>query len=381
MLSMKKTCLLLFSIFISLSFLPSPSPAIAGAYGSPKKGVGGEYSAATSGIKVSWFYNWQFYNENFFRQGIQFIPMARVGRSESANCQGPWKYPDFSHYQDLIRNTARNHPGSYWLVGNEPEIGDQDNIQPECAFARYKAAMAFIRSQDPTAKFIVGGFHLNPTRTSVGDHAPALLPLKNEPGFKGWHVHIYLDSREEVAVSAAKFNLMLNGVLELMRAADAQGELWISEFLECYWGGRSDLNAANIASLMRLIVPSLENNSQVTRYAWFVFSEPQNRSWPFALVDNQGHLKSLGQTYGELATTDNPPYPGGKTILSGWNFLADFFFSLANLPHWCWGAVQAIGGWWQSYILGYSTSNSTTNQVIPTYLKSSQKVNLPYNWN
>lgn len=372
--SMKKTCLTLFSIFISLYLLPPVFPALAGAYGSPKKGVGGEYNLAASAIKVSWFYNWQHYSETSFKQGVQFIPMARVGRSASANCGGPWKYPDFSQYQDLIRNTARNHPGSYWLIGNEPEIGDQDNIQPECAYARYKAAMDFIRSQDTNAKFIIGGFHLNPTRTAIGDYAPALLPLKNEPGFKGWHVHIYLDSREDVAISTAKFNLILNGVLELMRAGNAQGELWITEFLECYWGGRSDLNPANINSLMQTIVPALESNPKVTRYAWFLHSDPAGRSWPFTLVDSHGQLKPLGETYAQLATTDELPYQG--VVRPGWNLLSDFVFlfgSPAGLPQQCFSAVEKIGSWWQGYILGYTYNNNVS--VASPYLKCHQGTN------
>jgi len=368
---MKKSCLFLLS-FTLLATFSFPQVIYAGAYGSPKKGVGGEYSSNGAALRVSWFYNWQHYSENFFNQGVQFVPMARVGRSESANCRGPWQYPDFSHYQDLIRNTARNHPGSYWLIGNEPEISDQDNIQPECAFARYKAAMDFIRGHDPSAKFIVGGFHLNPTRTSIGDHAPALLPLKNEPGFKGWHVHIYLDSRKATVLSVAEFNLMLNGVLELMRAANAQGELWISEFLECYWGGRSDLNAANIASLMRLIVPTLENNSQVTRYAWFLYSDPAGRSWPFTLVNSQGQLKPLGETYAQLATTDEPPYQ--EKTRPGWNFLSDFAFLFGSLPQQCFSAVEEIAGWWRSYIRDYTYTNN--DSVASPHLKCCQSTNI-----
>jgi|GEM_PF-4082806 len=372
---MRKLLLIFFGNLLLL--ITSSSPTLAGQYGSPKKGVGGEYSAATSATKVSWFYNWQHYSENSFKQGVRFVPMARVGKSESANCTGPWKYPDFSHYQNLVRNTARNHPGSYWLIGNEPSLGDQDAIQLECALSRYKAAIDFIRQEDPKAQFIVGGFHLNPNRPQVNDFGPALLPLKNEAGFAGWHIHIYVDSQKDVASSVSDFQNILNHFINWLQTNNAGDELWVTEFLECFWGGNRTLNEANIKLLMQQIVPLLEDNRSVTRYAWYLHSDPAGQSWPFALFSHQSQLKSLGQTYSELATTDTPPNPvptPSKTYWSGWNAIGKDFGQARGLPSPSLSLSRLLGGLWQTFVKGFGGINFALAEGETYHLKAWAKV-------
>lgn len=298
----------LLAVLFVLEFLFSPKPVAAEDLPSLKKGVGGDYTKHLhSEIKVSWFYNWQHFL-GVFGQEARFVPMIRVGRSESSDCSGPWRDPDFSHFTEEISELLRYHRGLYWLVGNEPEIGDQDNIQKECALKRYREAMAFVRERDQTAKFIVGGFHLNPTRPRVGEHAEALVPLKNEPGFAGWHVHLYLDSQKDLGASLTNFRQMLDGFASWVGQRGVGGELWITEFLESNWGGSREHNLNNITQLMRLIVPALETDPRVTRYAWFSLRDPQpGLNQRFTLFDNPGLIKGLGRQYASLGLGSHCP--------------------------------------------------------------------------
>ncbi len=49
------------------------------------------------------------------------------------------------------------NPGSYWLVGNEPDVRWQDNVTPQRYAEIYHEVYTFIKERDPTAKLVIGG--------------------------------------------------------------------------------------------------------------------------------------------------------------------------------------------------------------------------------
>jgi hypothetical protein len=49
------------------------------------------------------------------------------------------------------------NPGSYWLVGNEPDVRWQDNVTPQRYAEIYHEVYSFIKERDPESKLVIGG--------------------------------------------------------------------------------------------------------------------------------------------------------------------------------------------------------------------------------
>ncbi len=56
-----------------------------------------------------------------------------------------------------IERTARARPGSFWLVGNEPDVVEQDNVTPERYAELFHEAYHWIKGVDPTARIAIAG--------------------------------------------------------------------------------------------------------------------------------------------------------------------------------------------------------------------------------
>jgi hypothetical protein len=55
-----------------------------------------------------------------------------------------------------LRDAAAAVPGSYWAIGNEPNVPGQDNLAPRDYAFRFKNISDEIKAGDPTAKIIAG---------------------------------------------------------------------------------------------------------------------------------------------------------------------------------------------------------------------------------
>ncbi|HSH01775.1 MAG TPA: hypothetical protein VLL52_04590 [Anaerolineae bacterium] len=90
-------------------------------------------------------------------------------------------------------------PGSYWIIGNEPDVRWQDNTTPETYAHIYHEAYTFIKQHDPTAQVVIGGVSQStPLRRQYLDividtyeaHYGAPMPVDV------WNVHAFV-LREE----------------------------------------------------------------------------------------------------------------------------------------------------------------------------------------
>ncbi len=76
---------------------------------------------------------------------IQYIPMVRLLRGQPR--------------KDLALSThfATAHPGSLWLIGNEPDVVWQDNSTPEEYAAGYHTVYSALKAADPTSRIAIAG--------------------------------------------------------------------------------------------------------------------------------------------------------------------------------------------------------------------------------
>jgi len=328
------------SVVIIRGIVQASSPSLAGVY-SPKKGVGGEVQQSdTSALGLSWWYNWQHWDYNTYN-GPGLIAMGRRAGYDKAK----------------VQNFARNNPGRYWLIGNEPTMADQDNLQdqPELAAGTYRNIMQDIRSVDPTAKFILGGFIIShevhrefPYSAYIGRNShqacPGTSPAQGcvdfnqnyqraGPGywnkfydtikdylislgdkFAGWHIHVYYRDWEKGAAYEPIIydpDWFIDKVNEFREWQDSKipgKELWITEFA-ILDAGVNNSDGSKAVRFAETIGNWLESNPKVNRYAWYKIREGTN----YALYRGGTTLTGFGRVYQRLPSSPSITPPSTPT--------------------------------------------------------------------
>jgi len=101
--------------------------------------------AHEAGLQFSHLLNWHVM-VNAPTGDVDFWQMVRL--SEDGIRRTNWS---------LIEQAIETYPGSYWLVGNEPDVKWQDNVTPQRYAELYHEVYTFIKERDPEAKLVIGG--------------------------------------------------------------------------------------------------------------------------------------------------------------------------------------------------------------------------------
>jgi hypothetical protein len=141
----------LAAVLVILSqVISSPAPALAIGERTCRfnitvpEGVSG-YEDRFPLIKVDSYLDWAHRTSPSNPNGAEYIQMLRVSDSAYATSLAD------------IPTVVPANPGSYWIVGNEPDrVAYQDDLLPEVYADRFYAVATAIRSQDPTAKIGFG---------------------------------------------------------------------------------------------------------------------------------------------------------------------------------------------------------------------------------
>jgi hypothetical protein len=91
------------------------------------------------------YLNWNLRANPPRPQGVEFWQMVRLSEE--------------GHRPDLatIAQVAESQPGSFWLIGNEPDVPWQDNVTPQRYAEIYHDLYHFIKGRDPSALLVIGG--------------------------------------------------------------------------------------------------------------------------------------------------------------------------------------------------------------------------------
>lgn len=235
---------------------------------SAKKGVAGGFAQNEAQLRglldrvgASWFYSWILGNNTHWRTGIEFVPMIRKGVEEQK-----------AQIRFIIQ--VRGYVGGYWLIGNEPDNGLQDNLSPVEAADVYGRALYYVRGQDPTAKFIMGGFVEPKTPWRKQFTAAWVAQWGEEPPVTGWHLHMYPWPRGGQTMGEARDRL-LNNLAGWIRDHPGK-ECWVTEF-----GELGTKNPQIIAETMIRFGNAFEDMDGVDRYAFFWLGSYMERGWDY----------------------------------------------------------------------------------------------------
>jgi hypothetical protein len=168
-------------------------------------------------------------------------------------------------------NWITQHPGMVWLIGNEPDLSEQDGLT-ETQYARmYHYYHGLIKAADPTAQIATAGFsHKSPPDTYPEQVLTAYEELYSETmPVDIWNFHYYNESNYNAASVIEPINSRINWVRTTRDGAYADTPIWLTE-----WGklnGWKDLESRfnhipddeqdpRLASLM------LSSRSKITSY-------------------------------------------------------------------------------------------------------------------
>jgi hypothetical protein len=138
-------------------------------------------------LRLGWYLNWQASSAPARPGGIEYAQMIRLKEGKLN--------PD----AETVTTIARANSGSLWLVGNEPDVKWQDNVEPPTYARLYHEAYTAIKAADPTAQVAIGGVS-QPTPLRLRYLDAVLTAYKEQFGehmpVDVWNVHNFV-LREE----------------------------------------------------------------------------------------------------------------------------------------------------------------------------------------
>lgn len=310
---------------------------------SPKKGVaGGVLPSKIGEMGVSWFYNWGYkpgYKDGVVAGGVtlnnwdagvwqKFVPMF-YGSNGGVRTE--------TQMREICQKTSYCRRGSYYLVGNEPDVAGQDLVASDpvgAAISRQGEVIRAIRKVDPGARLIVLGLGSEQGITGGPNFVKRFIDgwkgrwggteIENLPDIvRGWHFHSYNTCGAGRAESYARE--IDSAMMANFGKTVASQEIWVTEM-----GELSKAVATGKEELMRTCVQEYEGSPIVNRYAWFyagctetthAYTDCAKEKWSsYTLMLPYGGgweggvwkpsipyvLSRLGRVYGELPLTVSP---------------------------------------------------------------------------
>jgi hypothetical protein len=138
-------------------------------------------------LRLGWYLQWNAQEDPRRPGGIDYAQMVRL------------KDGALEPSADALAAIAQANPGSLWLIGNEPDVKWQDNVEPAPYARLYHEAYHAIKTADPTAQVAIGGV-AQPTPLRLRYLDQVLVAYKEQFGAEMpvdvWNVHNFI-LREE----------------------------------------------------------------------------------------------------------------------------------------------------------------------------------------
>ncbi|CAF2963240.1 unnamed protein product [Rotaria sp. Silwood2] len=221
-----------------------------------------------SGGKISWIYNWSPYKSNV--AGIEFVPML-------------WS-TNKGHDGNKFFNQAK---GARFVLGfNEPERGDQANMNPVDAAHAWKQYIEPLRAQ--------GARLGSPAIASTDQGLKWMRQFMNELDKIGGRIdflalHWY----------GRGVDNFINWITKVREHFGNKYPVWVTEFACTSWNSWQPVTQQEVNEFMRQSIAKLDALSWVERYAWFGAQRHLDSALGSTncLIAPNGQLSKLGQKY------------------------------------------------------------------------------------
>jgi hypothetical protein len=203
------------------------------------------------------------------------------------------------HDEGRLAATMRAHPGSWWMVGNEPNDPHQDNLSPTAYAAFYHRFARIARREDPMARLMPAGI-----ANADWQWAEAFCTAYREaqgsyPRVDAWNVHNYVLESNYSQLDQQVFRDRLIAFRAWMsRAGEGDKPLVLSEFGILVGQERHDTRyepPEEIVAYIHETVGWLHETDYVQSWAWF--ASYTSGLFNGDLYDHTGQLTLYGEAY------------------------------------------------------------------------------------
>ena len=141
----------------------------------------------------------RFGNFIFWRTSPELPPVVDLAIWQTVRLGQLGQEHEWPAVSGVVERTIEAHPGSFWMVGNEPDVRWQDNATPDEYAQAYHEIYTFIKARDPTARVVAGGIalptplrldYLDRVLAAYGEHYGEPMPVDV------WSIHLFV-LREE----------------------------------------------------------------------------------------------------------------------------------------------------------------------------------------
>lgn len=200
----------------------------------------------------------------------------------------------------------RSHPGQYWMIGNEPNVPNQDNLSASAYAQQHRYWTVRIKGIDPTAKIVNGGVANWPDNSGglayLAQFRESYRAAYGEyPPVDVWNIHayppFYMDGNKlRSYCDTTDPKRFISDVVRYLRQSGERQNIWLTEFGMAW----SDDGDPCVASFMTDIVSWLKESRLVDRWYWFSLNATGD-GFGGSLMELNGVLTPLGKTYRDLA--------------------------------------------------------------------------------
>lgn len=284
------------------------------AFGNPYGVTGADWSAGGTMIDLgmpagSYAYSWdQLKTTNVPNMVRPVRYWEYVGSSWTMRPHGYLHLTDEIVDPVVFGDYVTANPGKVWIIGNEPDLTQQDGLSREQYAAMFHTYYTFISARDASAEFAVGAVSgdvipgyvdgdiawwadvLDHYQTTYGAQMPVDI----------WNFHCYSTpvTRDAQYVVDTYIQPFIDWVRTVDGGVYASCEIWCTEFGVGFWHG--PLNAEWVAPFMHRLCLLLEE-IDVDRWFWFVGPWVTGDFQETSLVGPSDTPTILGTVYSELA--------------------------------------------------------------------------------
>jgi hypothetical protein len=203
---------------------------------------------------------------------------------------------------ERLEGVIRDHPGSWWAVGNEPNDPNQDNRTPAEYAEFYHDFWHWAKEIDRDLRIIPAGLSNADWRWAGEFRAAYHAAYDVYPPVDGWNIHNYLLESTVDPYDVDEFKRRIIGFRHwMMEIGEAEKPLFLTEFGVLYGSGCCDRPIdppAKTIAFMRETVTWLAETDYVQHWAWFIANNA--REFNGGLYDAEGQLTAYGEAYRDL---------------------------------------------------------------------------------
>jgi hypothetical protein len=200
---------------------------------------------------------------------------------------------------DRLEQTANQRSGQWWLVGNEPNDPNQDNLSPQTYASFYHRVWSSLKSADPTAHVVPAGIANADWRWADVFRESYRAQYGRYPSVDAWNIHNYILEPDADQLDLDEFKRRILAFRGWMaRVGEGQHPLLLTEFGVLYGTetfGRAPEDPEDLKRYIGASVKWLATTDYVQAWAWFAnYTEGLFNG---DLYDESGQLSQYGVVY------------------------------------------------------------------------------------